>query len=85
MMVLVPAMLALAGCAHDKPEGPQGRHGRGGADRPRVALPVVTALDVDNDGVIEAPEMDNAPKALRTLDKNGDGQLTKDEYLPRRP
>jgi len=35
--------------------------------------------------VIDANEIANAPAALKTLDKNGDGQLTPDEYLGPRP
>ena len=48
-------------------------------------LPLVTALDVNHDGVIDASETANASAALLTLDKNGDGKLTTDEYLPPRP
>jgi hypothetical protein len=35
--------------------------------------------------VIDADEIDNAPAALRTLDKNGDGKLTPDEFMGRPP
>jgi hypothetical protein len=53
-------------------------------DAPRPPLPpIVKALDVNGDGVIDANEIANAPAELRTLDKNGDGQLTRDEYLGR--
>ncbi len=48
-------------------------------------LPIVIALDVNKDGVIDASEIANATAALKTLDKNGDGQLTVDEYMPHRP
>jgi EF hand len=44
--------------------------------------PVLAALDTDHDGEISAKEMKRAPKALATLDKNGDGKLTLDELLP---
>jgi hypothetical protein len=47
--------------------------------------PLVRALDVNHDGIIDANEIANAPAELKTLDKNGDGQLTPDEYRPRRP
>jgi len=47
--------------------------------------PVVKALDVNGDGVIDAAEIANAPTALLKLDKNGDGQLTRDELRPPRP
>ena len=42
-------------------------------------------LDANHDGVIDADEIANASAALKTLDKNGDGQLTTDEYLPPLP
>ncbi|MCX6893131.1 MAG: hypothetical protein NTX51_16665 [Verrucomicrobia bacterium] len=41
-------------------------------------------MDANSDGVIDADELANAPAALKTLDKNGDGQLTADEFLPPR-
>src|SRR5215469_9247689 len=48
-------------------------------------LPLVLALDANHDGVIDSNEIANASAELLTLDKNGDGQLTPDEYLPPRP
>ena len=63
------------------PGGPGGL--RGGFRPP--PLPIVTALDANHDGVIDADEIANASTALKTLDKNGDGKLTTDEYLPARP
>ena len=47
--------------------------------------PLFAALDANHDGVIDAAEIANAPAALRTLDKNGDGKLTMDEIRPPRP
>src|SRR5207244_1642144 len=44
--------------------------------------PALAALDADHDGEISASEIRNAPAALATLDKNGDGRLTMDEVLP---
>ena len=46
------------------------------------ALPIVLALDANHDRVIDSNEIANASSALLTLDKNGDGKLTADEYLP---
>ena len=47
--------------------------------------PVIAVLDANHDGVIDATEIANASRALLTLDKNGDGQLTMDELRPPRP
>ena len=47
--------------------------------------PLMMALDANHDGVIDATEISNAPAALKTLDKNGDGKLTQDELRPQRP
>lgn len=59
---------------------------QGGPDGQRPPLPpLIAALDANHDGVIDAAEIDNAPAALRTLDKNGDGKLTQDEIRPPRP
>ena len=41
--------------------------------------PILAALDSDGDGIISAAELSNAATSLKRLDKNGDGQLTKDE------
>lgn len=41
--------------------------------------PVFRVLDVNHDGVIDEQEIANASAALKTLDKNGDGKLTRDE------
>src|SRR5271154_5380195 len=48
-------------------------------------LPIVEVLDANHDHVIDSTEIANASAALKTLDKNGDGQLTPDEYLPPHP
>ena len=46
---------------------------------------IVAALDANHDGVIDADEIANASAALKTLDKNGDGKLTPDEFMGPRP
>jgi hypothetical protein len=61
------------------PDGGPG--GMGPRHRP-PPLPLVTVLDANHDRVVDANEIANASTALLTLDKNGDGQLTVDEYLP---
>ena len=69
----------------DQEGGPGGQGGPGGSGHHPPMLPLIKALDANHDGVIDADEIANAPAALKTLDKNGDGQLTRDEYLPPRP
>jgi Ca2+-binding EF-hand superfamily protein len=57
-----------------------------GSDGRRPPLPpIVKALDVNGDGIIDANEIANASAELLKLDKNGDGKLTPDEYQPPRP
>jgi hypothetical protein len=65
--------------------GPGGPHGPGGPGRHRPPPPIIAALDANHDGVIDESEIANAPAALRTLDKNGDGKLTMDELFPPPP
>jgi hypothetical protein len=48
-------------------------------------LPLVTALDANHDGVIDASEIANASTALLKLDQNGDGKLGADELKPQMP
>lgn len=53
--------------------------------RPHRVMPLVAALDTDTNGVISAEEIANAPASLKALDKNGDGQLTREELFPKPP
>lgn len=46
---------------------------------------LVGALDVNHDGVIDADEIANAVAALKKLDKNGDGKLTREEFMGKPP
>jgi len=64
---------------------PDGGPGGGGPRHRPPPLPLITALDVNHDGVIDSNEIANASAELLTLDKNGDGKLTPDEYLPPLP
>lgn len=52
---------------------------------PRPPSPILLALDLNGDGILDAGELAAAAKSLLKLDKNGDGQLTPDEYRPPRP
>ncbi len=60
------------------PEPPGGAAGQ----PPRPRPPVIAALDVNNDGVIDAQEIANAAASLLTLDANHDAKLTPDELRP---
>ena len=51
----------------------------------RQPPPIIAALDANHDGIIDETEIANAPAALKTLDKNGDGKLTMDELMGPRP
>jgi hypothetical protein len=47
--------------------------------------PLLAVFDTDHDGVLSAEEIKNASAVLAKLDKNGDGQITKEEMRPPRP
>jgi Ca2+-binding EF-hand superfamily protein len=44
--------------------------------------PLLSALDSDHDGVIDAAELAKASAVLRSLDRNQDGRITPDEMSP---
>jgi hypothetical protein len=68
------------------PGGPGGQGGGpGGPGSHRPVPAIIAALDANHDGVIDADEIANASAALKTLDKNGDGKLTRDEYMGKPP
>lgn len=71
----------------DGPGGPEGLGGSGGPGMGgrRPPPPIIAVLDANHDGVIDADEIANASKALKKLDRNGDGKLTRDELHPPRP
>ncbi|HWQ93169.1 MAG TPA: hypothetical protein VN673_15955 [Clostridia bacterium] len=86
-MKLVAALAVMMGLstftvpAQNGPgRGPGGPYGGG-----RMMMPVMRVLDTDTNGVLQASEITEAPKALQALDKNGDGKLNLDELHPRRP
>lgn len=62
--------------------GPGGPGGPGGQ---RPMNPIIVALDLNQDGTIDADEIAKASASLKKLDKNGDGKITADEYRPQRP
>jgi hypothetical protein len=62
---------------------PAGQGGQGPEGHRPPPPPLIAALDANHDGVVDAAEIANASAALKTLDKNGDGNLTPDEFAPR--
>jgi Ca2+-binding EF-hand superfamily protein len=61
--------------------GPSGRAQRSG-DATRMD-PVLNVLDTNHDGVLSPAEIAAAPTALKSLDKDGDGELSAAELRPR--
>ncbi len=73
----------------DRPLFP-GRNGPVGFDGPGPGggpppHPLMMALDKDRDGRLSAAEIADAPKALKALDRDGDGMLDRDELRPPGP
>ena len=50
-----------------------------------MRIPLMAVLDVNSDGTIDATEIEQSSKSLKTLDKNNDGKLTPEELRPPRP
>jgi len=51
----------------------------GQAGPPRGPAPIMALLDANGDGELSASEIDNAPKAIRQLDRDGDGVISRAE------
>jgi len=89
MATLAIGVAALGvGCACHRPPPPDAQAGDmmdGPGMRHHPPSPLMIALDVNHDGIIDSNEIANASAELKTLDKNGDGQLTPDELRPPRP
>lgn len=65
---------------------PDGAAGPPEGGRPKKPHPpIVTTLDVNGDGLIDAKELAAAPASLKKLDGDGDGKLSPNEYRPPRP
>jgi len=91
LLLTLLAGLACPLLAQQPPPPPQQGQGQGqnqGGPRNGQRPPppqLLIALDTDKDGVISADEIANASAALKTLDKNGDGELTREEFGPPPP
>jgi Ca2+-binding EF-hand superfamily protein len=77
LMTLVAAGVVGAGAAAGLVAQNRGAEGFGPPGS-RIAA----ALDADRDGVISADEIRSSVTALKTLDHNGDGRLSADEWRP---
>ncbi len=54
--------------------------------RAKASPPLVVAtLDANHDGIIDAGEIAHASQALKSLDKNADGRLSREELRRNRP
>lgn len=62
--------------------GPEAGGFPGGPMAMLSMLPLMKALDADQDGSLSASEIANASKTLMQLDKNGDGTISPDEMRP---
>lgn len=68
---------------HDQEGGRRGGSGGGGGGR-GFRDPIAEVLDTNQDGVIDAAEIQASAKALAKLDRDGDGRLQEEEVSPRR-
>ena len=88
-IILALCISAFTGalCAQEgkPPGGPGGPGGGPGGPGPRMIPPIIAALDLNKDGIIDADELAKASESLKKLDTNGDGKLTEDEYRPKPP
>jgi len=86
-MVALGASTLIVSAQDNNNDGPPAGGPPGGGQRGQRPPPplVIGALDANHDGVIDADEIANASAALKALDKNGDGKLTRDEFIGKRP
>ena len=93
ILVLGATVLGV-GCSSNRnccrPPPPAGQAGGPGCPgmkghRPPPPSLLMQALDVNHDGIVDSNEIANASAELKTLDKNGDGQLTPYELRPACP
>ena len=84
--ILAAMMAAQGGEPGDREPGsaegtvaPSRGIGSGGGGDPQVQMPVMAALDADQDGTVSEAEIESAAPSLRPLDADGDGRISTDE------
>ncbi|HEY2039762.1 MAG TPA: EF-hand domain-containing protein [Edaphobacter sp.] len=75
---LTPAEIRASATSQAAPRGRAQHSG----DATRMD-PILNALDADHDGILSASEIAAAPTALKTIDKDGDGELSSAELRPK--
>src|SRR5215510_11673465 len=88
LLALIAGLSGISIVAQDAPPPAGGQRpppGRGPGGDAMRRLPIMAALDTNGDGTIDATEIEQASKSLKTLDKNNDGKLTPEELRPARP
>jgi hypothetical protein len=84
-LILAPAALRTLDRNHDGKLDPWECGAATGSPHPAAFIsrnPVLAVIDTDRNGELSAGEIANSPVSLQVLDRNGDGRLTPDEYLP---
>ena len=87
---VTPDEIRKMAAAQAPPPEPEGRGGRGRGDGPGGEMnfirfdPILAAVDTNGDGVISADEIKTSAEAIRKLDKDGDGKVTREEAMPQR-
>ncbi|MFM7741398.1 MAG: EF-hand domain-containing protein, partial [Planctomycetota bacterium] len=77
--------VAMALAQQPQEGGPGGPPPGHGGEHGPPPMPLVEALDADHNHEISAEEIANAATALKTLDHDGDGKLTGEEFMPPPP
>lgn len=82
--LILAAMVVTGVWVVAQPPGDGGEGKKGGPGGMLPPHPLMETLDLDKDGKLSAEEIKKAPQSLLKLDKNGDGELTRDEVRPSR-
>jgi hypothetical protein len=85
MKIWIHTLLAAACIATLSAQPPQDGQQQQDGVRPPPPPPIVGAVDANHDGTISAEEIANASEALKQLDQDGDGQLSREEFCPPPP